>query len=136
MECPEEAGEFEVDKGMLRTALVNVLENGVDACLEDTKKKDHRIAFRVKEEEDKVLFEVEDNGVGMNSETREKMCDLFYSSKARKGTGLGLYITNRTVTQHGGQISVDSKPGLGALFTIKIPRWVERIKGLTPKKEV
>lgn len=122
LECPEDAGDFEVDRGMLRTALVNVLENAVEACQEDTSKKDHWVAFRVKGGEDEVLFEIEDNGVGMDSETKEKMCTLFFSSKARKGTGLGLYITSRTITQHGGTISVDSKPGQGTRFALRIPR--------------
>lgn len=118
----EDAGTFEVDRGLLRTALVNVLENAVDACLEDKGRKDHRIAFRVCPEEEAVVFEVEDDGVGMDAETREKMCTLFYSSKARKGTGLGLYITNRTVTQHGGTLEVDSAPGRGSVFILRIPR--------------
>ncbi len=125
LECPEDAGVFEVDPGLLRTAFVNVLENAVDACLEDKSRKDHRIAFRVRGEEDEVVFEVEDDGVGMDEETREKMATLFFSSKDRKGTGLGLYITDRTVRQHGGDIAVESEAGRGTLFTIRIPRKAE-----------
>ncbi|MGD8388498.1 MAG: HAMP domain-containing sensor histidine kinase, partial [Desulfobacteraceae bacterium] len=83
--------------------------------------------FRILPEEESVVFEVEDDGVGMDAETREKMCMLFYSSKARKGTGLGLYITNRTVAQHGGTLDVDSEPGRGSVFMLRIPR---RGKGL------
>jgi len=122
VDFPEDAGEFEVDRGLLRTALINVLENAVDACAEDTRKDDHAIAFRVKAGEDSVLFEIEDNGVGMDSETREKMCTLFFSSKARKGTGLGLYVTHRAVSRHGGSIDVDSEPGRGTLFVLRVPR--------------
>jgi len=125
LECPEDAGVFEVDAGLLRTAFVNVLENAVDACLEDKGKEDHRVAFRVRGEEDEVVFEVEDDGVGMDEETRKKVATLFFSSKDRKGTGLGLYITERTVRQHGGDIAVDSEPGRGTVFTIRIPRKAE-----------
>jgi len=122
LECPEEAGTFEVDTRLLRTALVNVLENAVDACLEDRDQASHRIAFRVRPEEDQVVFRVEDDGIGMDAETRDKMCTLFFSSKDRKGTGLGLYITDRTVRQHGGSLAVESEPGRGTAFDIRIPR--------------
>jgi signal transduction histidine kinase/FixJ family two-component response regulator len=122
MDCPENAGVFEVDAGLLRTAFVNVLENAVDACLDDREREDHRISFRVRGGEDEVVFEVEDDGVGMDEETRDKMATLFFSSKDRKGTGLGLYITDRTVRQHGGDIAVDSEPGRGTVFTIRVPR--------------
>jgi signal transduction histidine kinase/FixJ family two-component response regulator len=122
LECPEDAGVFEVDRGLLRTAFVNVLENAVDACLEDKRQESHRIAFRVRGDREAVCFEVEDNGVGMDEETRQKMTTLFFSSKDRKGTGLGLYITDRTVRQHGGSTAVESEPGRGTVFTIRIPR--------------
>ncbi len=122
LECPEDAGEFHVDTGLLRTALVNVLENAVDACLEDTTRDSHRIVFRIRGDEEEVVFEVEDDGVGMDEDTRNKMTTLFFSSKDRKGTGLGLYITNRTIREHGGAISADSEPGRGTLFTVRIPR--------------
>lgn len=122
LECPEDAGKFEVDTGLLRTAVVNVLENAVDACLDDKARESHRIVFRVSGDENEVVFEVEDDGVGMDEETLEKMTTLFFSSKDRKGTGLGLYITNRTVQEHGGAIAADSEPGRGTVFTIRIPR--------------
>jgi len=124
--CPMDAGEFEVDARLLRTALVNVLENAVDACLDDRgQTSSHRISFHVLPQEDHVVFRVEDDGVGMDAETREKMFTLFFSSKDRKGTGLGLYITDRTVQQHGGSISVDSEPGRGTVVDIRIPRSAE-----------
>ncbi len=122
IECPEDAGNFKVDTGLLRTAVVNVLENAVDACLEDKARESHRIVFRVGGDEKEVVFEVEDDGVGMDEETLEKMTTLFFSSKDRKGTGLGLYITNRTVQGHGGAIAADSERGRGTTFTIRIPR--------------
>ncbi len=122
LECPEDAGKFEVDTGLLRTAVVNVLENAVDACLDDKARESHRIVFRVSGDENEVVFEVEDDGVGMDEETLDKMTTLFFSSKDRKGTGLGLYITNRTVQEHGGAIAADSEPGRGTVITIRIPR--------------
>ncbi len=58
-------------------------------------------------------FEVEDNGIGMDRETREKIFSLFFSSKGLKGTGLGLFISNKIVDKHGGTIEVESEAGQG-----------------------
>jgi signal transduction histidine kinase len=57
----------------------------------------------------------------MPAEIREKLFDLFYSSKGSKGTGLGLFLAHRAVAQHGGRIEVESEPGQGATFAIRIP---------------
>jgi signal transduction histidine kinase len=57
----------------------------------------------------------------MDFETRDNLFSLFYSSKGREGTGLGLFLSNKIIVQHGGSISVDSIQGQGSRFTIKIP---------------
>jgi signal transduction histidine kinase len=64
---------------------------------------------------------VEDNGIGMDRETREKAFSLFFSSKGLKGTGLGLFISNKIVDKHGGDIRVDSEQGRGTRFVIRLP---------------
>jgi signal transduction histidine kinase len=58
----------------------------------------------------------------MDKETREKMFTLFYSSKGSEGTGLGLFISNKIIEQHEGSVQVDSTPGEGSLFTVKMPK--------------
>jgi signal transduction histidine kinase len=69
-----------------------------------------------------VSFIIRDNGKGIDRSTQEKMFSLFFSSKGSKGTGLGLYIANDVVHQHGGQIMVDSKVGEGTEFRVDLPR--------------
>jgi PAS domain S-box-containing protein len=129
------AGEFEVDAGVLSSALTNILENALEACLEDNSKKSHEIIFRVRQDKDNIIFDVSDNGIGMDKETREKMFTLFYSSKGREGTGLGLFISNQIIEQHEGAIQVDSTPGEGSRFTVRMPKILpEEIK--TPQKEL
>jgi signal transduction histidine kinase len=118
----DSAGEFEVDAGVLSSALTNILENGIDACIQDTSKKSHKIVFAVRQEEDDIIFDVSDNGIGLDTETREKMFTLFYSSKGREGTGLGLYISNKIIEQHGGSIQVNSTPGDGSRFIVRMPK--------------
>ena len=58
----------------------------------------------------------------MDRETREKIFTPFFSSKREKGTGLGLFISNKIVEQHGGRIEVQSTVGEGTLFSITIPK--------------
>jgi PAS domain S-box-containing protein len=115
-------GEFEVDENGAATALLNILENAVDACREDRDKAFHKIRFSVQGGAESVTFEIADNGIGMSPETREKIFDLFVSSKGQAGTGLGLFITRQVVAQHGGAIKVDSTPGDGARFRVEFPR--------------
>jgi signal transduction histidine kinase len=114
-------GRFKVDPGFVNSALINILENAVDACTKDVSKARHKIVFRVEQDKDHIIFVVHDNGIGMDKETREKIFTLFYSSKGRQGTGLGLFIANKIIGQHGGSIHVDSVLGEGSQFCIKIP---------------
>ena len=79
-------------------------------------------SFILKENKKDIIFIVSDNGTGMNAETREKIFTLFFSSKGRKGTGLGLFISKSIIEQHGGSIQVNSKPGKGSEFIISIPQ--------------
>jgi signal transduction histidine kinase/FixJ family two-component response regulator len=126
-------GRIEVDPDRFRSALVNFLENAVDACSSDTGKDNHQIHFSIfLTDADHVCFRIKDNGMGINQETREKMFSLFFSSKGSKGTGLGLFIANHVICQHGGSIRVESEVKTGSVFEIIIPRNRSLIKTKTP----
>ena len=73
------------------------------------------------EVEDLLTIKVSDNGPGIAEEDLATLFELFASSKGSKGTGLGLPVSDKIVREHGGQIIVDSKFGLGTSFTIEIP---------------
>ncbi len=115
-------GDFEVDAGVVSSALVNIIENAIDACTNDHSKKKHQIVFDVKEEKDCIRFEVSDNGIGMDQDTLENIFTLFFSSKGHQGTGLGLFISNQIIQQHGGSIKVESTPSQGSHFNIRMPK--------------
>jgi len=115
-------GKFEVDAGYVHSALINILENAVDACTREKAKKSHKVIFGVRQESKNIIFDVFDNGIGMDRETREKIFTPFFSSKREKGTGLGLFISNKIIEQHGGRIEVQSTVGEGTLFSITIPK--------------
>jgi len=121
-EIAADAGDFEVDEGNAAPALLNLLDNAVDACAEDHTKPAHRVTFRAQGEGDFVVFEIQDDGIGMSADTREKLFKLFFSSKSKTGTGLGLFIAQQVVRQHGGTIEVSSAPGQGTCFRVRWPR--------------
>ena len=70
----------------------------------------------------RVVVEVRDNGVGIAPETMEHLFEPFYSTKLeRGGSGLGLYISQFIVTEHGGQLNLSSAPGKGTVATVLLP---------------
>ena len=69
---------------------------------------------------DQVEVSFSDTGCGISAEDRDRIFDLFFTTKPR-GTGLGLPICRRIVEDHGGTISVASRPGQGTTFTIQLP---------------
>ncbi len=117
-----DAGEFEADAQAIRSMLVNLIENSLDACRLDGKDSGRRVALRLQGLPDHVCFEIEDNGIGMDRETREKAFSLFFSSKGTEGTGLGLFISDRIARSHGGSIELESQSGVGTRFVVKLPR--------------
>ena len=115
-------GEAELDPGLLKAALVNLLENAVDACLAHGKvKRDHRVLLKVQSSPDAIGISVEDNGTGMSPDQLKKLFTVFYSTKGIRGTGLGLFIADKIVRQHGGDMVVESSLGQGSRFCIRLP---------------
>jgi len=103
----------------IEQVLINLVVNAGDAMREEVKGK---ITVRTSLEEDQLLIEVVDNGMGMTSKTLKQIFDPFFTTKrARGGTGLGLAISYRIIEEHGGNIAVSSQPGEGTTFQITIP---------------
>jgi signal transduction histidine kinase len=71
----------------------------------------------------RVVLEVDDDGCGMTAEQRERIFDLFYTTKdPGRGIGLGLAMVEKTVADMGGAVTVDSQPDQGTRFTVSLPR--------------
>jgi signal transduction histidine kinase len=117
-----DAGEFEGDAQAVRSLLVNLIENSIDACRLGGNKPEHKVTIRLRGSNDFVQYEVEDNGIGMDRETKEKAFTMFFSSKGMEGTGLGLFIADRITRAHGGTIDLESQPGVGTRFIVHLPR--------------
>jgi signal transduction histidine kinase len=84
------------------------------------------VSARLRVERETLVLDVVDTGIGISASDRQVIFDLFRqgdSSDSRRygGTGLGLYIVQRFCMQLGGSVGLESQPGAGAHFTIRIP---------------
>jgi signal transduction histidine kinase len=116
-------GEVLMDPNSVHEVLLNLMSNAVDACLfdEDTS-KNFRVALKSTLEKDNVIqFEISDNGLGMDEAVVKRLFTSFFSTKGHRGTGLGLMVTRKLIEEHNGSIGVNSKPGKGTTFTVRIP---------------
>lgn len=112
--------EFYGDKMQIKQVLVNLIQNAIQA----TKSRDGLITIVTKYETLKFIISVEDNGEGIQNEDLDKIFRPYFTRR-EKGTGLGLAIVKRIVSQHNGNIEVESKREKGTKFTIKINRTEE-----------
>ena len=121
-------GTLHADQMRLRQALLNLMSN----ANKFTEHGSIAIDARQGQEDgrDCVIIEVADTGIGMTSEQMGKLFQEFSQADAattRKygGTGLGLAISKKFCEMMGGDITVESEPGRGSTFTIRVPRIVE-----------
>jgi len=108
----------------IEQVFLNLIRNAVEAMAENRgRKAGPRITIRTRMEKDHVLIEVEDNGSGMSDETRKRVFEPFFTTKdVGVGTGLGLSVSYFIITNnHNGTMSVESEPGNGAKFIIRLP---------------
>ncbi len=110
-----------VDRSVLEQVLLNLVVNARDAMPEGG-----TIKIRTGIEGPYVVLSVGDTGTGMTSEVRARAFDPFFTTKAAgHGTGLGLSTVYGLVHQSGGEVCVESAPGAGAIFTVRLPRTSE-----------
>jgi signal transduction histidine kinase len=121
LEAGPEVREAPLDPGAMETCLTNLISNAVDASA-IRRGGGGRVVLRTREESGDLTFEVNDNGCGMDSEVKGKVFTTFFTTKGGKGTGLGLLTTSKIVQEHGGRIEVESNPGEGSTFRIRLPR--------------
>ncbi len=118
----ESIPEAFMDGEAIHTCLVNLVSNALDAC-EVSDKPDRKVVLSTREREGTLVFEVADDGVGIDYDIRKKIFSNFFSTKATgKGTGLGLLTTRKIVQEHGGLVSFDSTEGAGSVFRLEFPR--------------
>ncbi|MBF0528270.1 MAG: response regulator [Deltaproteobacteria bacterium] len=117
----EDPPECLLDIEAVHRALLNLVTNALEACA-DWKGEVRSVSLRVTIEDGRwVVYTVADTGPGMTPEVMAGLFSNFFTTKGSRGTGLGLLITRKIVEGHGGVIRVDSSPGAGAIFVIKLP---------------
>ena len=133
IDCPTDLGTIHADQTRFRQSLLNLASN----ANKFTEKGTVTIAAQQAQEKgrDWITVAVADTGIGMTPEQMAKLFQEFSqasSATASKygGTGLGLAISRRFCQMMGGDITVESEPGRGSTFTIRLPRIVEAQKGI------
>ena len=121
LEVDPRLGEFRADERKFKQIVLNLLSNAVKFTPDGG-----RVDVSAKLDTDKVEIAVKDTGIGIAPEDQAAVFEEFkqvgrdYTRKA-EGTGLGLALTKRFVELHGGSIGLESAPGKGSTFTIKLP---------------
>lgn len=105
-----------VDPAEIREVLTNLIFNAIDAM-----PRGGTISLRTRRDEEWVVVEVEDSGVGMTPETVEHCFEPFYTTKGENGTGLGLSVAYGIMRRHGGHVAIRSRVRKGTLVTLRLP---------------
>jgi PAS domain S-box-containing protein len=125
LDISEALPEVMCDAGQIHSALMDILSNAVDACVwkEYQGGEIPEIVVRAGPDEDgsHAVIEIRDNGCGMTDEVQRRIFTPFFSTKKSLGTGLGLALTWRIISLHGGRITLLSEPDRGSSFTVVLP---------------
>jgi two-component system NtrC family sensor kinase len=117
VELPDEMPLVKADAGHIQQAIIALATNAIDAMPDGGK-----VTFAATADHKRLLIEVQDTGVGIETEDMSKIFEPFFTTKeVGKGTGLGLAVCYGIVTDHGGRLSVRSSIGKGTTFTIALP---------------
>ena len=116
--------QIALDRDQLEQVFFNLIKNALEAV-----KDGGKIALEIGADDNDVVTTITDSGVGIPA---EQLVHLFepYRTTKEHGTGLGLMISQRIVRDHGGTISVESEPGRGTTFTVRLPRLEKRVRQL------
>jgi len=118
------ADEVEIlgEPEQIHKLISNLICNAIDACRADPEKQGaHCIVAAVSRDELDAIIEVEDNGIGVDTATRNGMFTNGTTTKGSAGSGLGLLLSQKVASEHGGAITVRSEQGKGSVFTVRLP---------------
>jgi signal transduction histidine kinase len=111
-----------LDPEAMHRCLLNLVVNALDACAEEGAARPCSVELGVESEPGGgVRYVVRDTGPGMDTQTMDLLFTLFFSTKGGHGTGLGLAASRKIVEQHGGSLDVESEPGKGTAFFVRLP---------------
>ncbi len=106
---------IKADPEKLKQVILNLIDNAVDAMNGGGKLK-----VKTSRQSEYVVLEISDTGEGIDKNDLDNLFNLFYTTKNR-GTGLGLPVSKKIIDDHGGNIVINSTPGKGSVFSIRLP---------------
>lgn len=117
------------DEGLIRQVWVNLLDNAVKYS---SKVTSPQIKVSGREEAERVVYEISDNGVGFDNKLSASLFGVFrrlHGAREYPGSGVGLAIVHRIVTRHGGEVWAHAEPNRGATFSFALPKPALRAVG-------
>jgi two-component system phosphate regulon sensor histidine kinase PhoR len=110
-----------IDRAAIADAIENLVENAIKYSRNGT-----RVALRIHADGERVCVEVADQGIGIERDELSRIFDKFYRARrgdlqSVRGTGLGLALVKAAAEAHGGVVDVESEPGVGSRFSLKLP---------------
>jgi signal transduction histidine kinase len=111
------------DATELREVLTNLVFNAVDALPHGGS-----ISLDTRHEGGTVALRISDTGIGMSEDVRQRCLEPFFSTKGKTGTGLGLSMAFGIIKRHGGTIDIESEPGKGTSFMLRLPASTAQIE--------
>jgi PAS domain S-box-containing protein len=115
--------KVECDGNMIQQVFLNIIKNGAYAIINKSSDTSPSMNLSLFQRDDRVIIEIEDNGTGMDEQTRKRIFEPFFTTKdVGVGTGLGLSVSYFIIVEnHGGNLSVESTLNLGTKFIIELP---------------
>ncbi|MEI7800120.1 MAG: ATP-binding protein [Opitutaceae bacterium] len=123
-ELPESTPLIMADRNQLKQVFFNLLKNAMEAM-----QPGGMLGIRVRADDDSVFVRVADAGVGIKQEDLAKLFSPYHTTKVG-GHGLGLMIVQRIMREHGGQVGIESKEGVGTVVTLQFPQKHRRVRML------
>jgi len=119
--------EVEVDANQIKQVFVNLINNACQAIASDA--PSGRIWISAKRAQDVIAVSVTDSGPGIPEDVAARVFEPFFTTKPEgEGTGLGLSICQGILKEHGGRITLETRPGSGATFAVELPVGVPAVR--------
>ena len=121
VECDEGVPHLFLDTNYIREAILNLIRNAFEAMPQGG-----TLTICAMVEDEQILIQVKDTGIGIEKEQQKKLFDFAYSTK-KEGSGVGLQLIKQIIELHGGSLHVESEPKKGSIFTLRFP-WARNLK--------
>ncbi|MCF8112240.1 MAG: response regulator [Desulfotignum sp.] len=119
-----------MDAKAIHTCVMNLAANALDAFeTPEDPEQTRQVHVFVQQTDDAVVYQVHDNGMGMNQTVQQTVFKEFITTKGTRGTGFGLMTTRKIVEEHHGDIGFTTREGKGSKFWITIPLLKKNPKG-------